>query len=121
VAPVKWLPVMATVSPPAALPAFGVTADTDGAGPAVKVKLGPPEDVPLGVTTLMVTVPGDSAGVTARTSVSDRTVNDAALVPPKSTSLAPVKPVPVMVTVSPPAVLPEEGLSEVTLGADASV
>jgi hypothetical protein len=37
-APVKWLPLTATMVPPAALPAVGVTAVTDGAVAALKVK-----------------------------------------------------------------------------------
>ena len=40
----------------------------------------------------------------------------AAVVEPNLTPVAPVKPVPVMVTVVPPAVVPEVGLMPVTVG-----
>ena len=51
--------------------------------------------------------------------VSDMTVIVAALVLPNPTSVAPVKPVPVMVTVSPPVEDPESGDIDVTAGASA--
>ena len=47
--------------------------------------------------------------------VSESTVNEAAVVP-KSTAVAVVKPVPVMVTEVPPAVGPELGATETTVG-----
>ena len=46
------------------------------------------------------------------------TVIVAALVLPKSTSVAPVKPVPVMVTVSPPVADPESGDIDVNDGGE---
>ncbi len=49
--------------------------------------------------------------------VSESTVKVAAGVEPKSTAVAPVKSVPVMVTVVPPAVGPAVGLTAVTVGA----
>ena len=45
----------------------------------------------------------------------------AAVVEPNLTPVAPVKPVPVMVTVVPPAVVPEVGLMPVTVGAGGGV
>jgi hypothetical protein len=48
--------------------------------------------------------------------VSESTVIAAALAPPKLTPLAPVKPLPVMITVMPPAVLPVAGLTVFTTG-----
>jgi hypothetical protein len=45
-------------------------------------------------------------------------MNDAAGTEPKLTAVAPVKPVPVMVTVSPPSVVPVIGDTAVTTGAD---
>lgn len=51
-------------------------------------------------------VPG---GVTAVIRVSETTLKDAAALVPKRTALAPVKPVPVTVTLVPPAVGPEVG------------
>jgi hypothetical protein len=44
-----------------------------------------------------------------------------AVVVPKSTAVAPVRLVPVMVTEEPPAVEPEAGLTPVTVGADTKV
>lgn len=67
------------------------------------------------------TVPADSAGLTAVIDVSLFTVSDLAAVVPKSTPVAPVKPVPVMVTEVPPAVDPDDGLTPVTVGADGAV
>ena len=49
------------------------------------------------------------------------TVNDAAAVAPKLTAVAPVKPVPVIVTEVPPAVGPLVGLTLVTVGAARNV
>jgi hypothetical protein len=54
-------------------------------------------------------------------SVSETTVKDAAGVAPKSTALAPVKPVPVMVTGVPPAIGPALGATELTVGAATKV
>jgi len=53
--------------------------------------------------------------------VAEVTTNDAAAVVPKLTPVAPVKFVPVTVTLVPPAVVPEVGLTLVTVGADAAV
>jgi hypothetical protein len=54
-------------------------------------------------------------------SVSETTLNEAAGVAPKLTTVAPVKLVPVIVTVVPPAVGPEFGATEVTVGAATKV
>jgi hypothetical protein len=48
--------------------------------------------------------------------VSLTTVKFASATPPKVTPLAPVKPVPVMVTLVPPSVLPLAGVTLVTIG-----
>ena len=48
--------------------------------------------------------------------VAFTTVKLDAAVPPNVTAVAPVKPVPAMVTVLPPAVGPEPGLTEVIVG-----
>ena len=53
--------------------------------------------------------------------VSFTTVKFVAAVVPKSTAVAPVKPVPVIVTDVPPAVEPLVGLMPVTVGAAAAV
>ncbi|GAA2344866.1 hypothetical protein Scani_33490 [Streptomyces caniferus] len=52
--------------------------------------------------------------------VSEMTVNEGACVAPNRTAVAPVKPVPVTVTVVPPAVEPEVGETELTAGVAAA-
>jgi hypothetical protein len=54
--------------------------------------------VPAGLVTWTSTMPGGSEGAVACFSVSDTTMNDTAGCPPNPTTVAPVKPVPVMVT-----------------------
>lgn len=71
--------------------------------------------VPLAVVTRTCTVPAAPAGEVAAMVVDDVTENVAAA-PPKVTPDAPVKPVPVIVTGVPPAVLPVAGDSCVTVG-----
>ena len=70
--------------------------------------------------TVRSTVPAASAGEVAVIWVSLSTVKLWAGVLPKSTAVAPVKPMPVIVTVVPPAAGPEDGLTPVTVGASAS-
>ena len=53
-------------------------------------------------------------------SVLDTTVKLVARTAPKATLVAPLNPLPVMVTVVPPAVGPEFGVTAVTDGADAT-
>ena len=69
----------------------------------------------------MFTTPAGCAGATAVIFVFETTVKLAAATLPKVTPVAPVKLVPVMVTEVPPAVLPEVGLSAVTVGTAAAV
>jgi len=59
------------------------------------------------------------AGETAVISVEETTVKLVAATPPKRTLVAPVKFVPVMVTVVPPVLGPEVGETLVTVGAPA--
>ena len=66
----------------------------------------------------MSTVPAEWAGATAVIEVDDITEKLVAGVPAKVTPVVPVKLVPVMVTVVPPPVLPEVGLTAVTVGTD---
>ena len=73
-------------------------------------------DVPPGVVTVTSTVPVP-AGLSAVIVVSLTTVKFVAAVVPKSTAVAPVKPVPVIVTDVPPAAGPLVGLRPVTVGA----
>ncbi len=72
--------------------------------------------MPPGVVTVTSTTP-EPAGLSAVTLVALTTVRLVAAVVPKSTTVAPVKPVPVMVTRVPPAAGPEVGLRAVTVGA----
>jgi hypothetical protein len=71
--------------------------------------------VPLEVVTLISTVPVP-AGDVAVMEVAEMTVKLAAVVAPKVTAVAPVKLVPVMVTVVPPVCGPAVGELEVTVG-----
>ena len=73
--------------------------------------------VPPGVVTSTLAVPTEPAGVVAVMVVAFTTVTAVAAVPPMVTVVAPVKPVPVIVTDCPPASGPDDGLTEVTVGA----
>jgi len=73
--------------------------------------------VPPGVVTVTLTVPALSAGEVAVIDVAELTVKLVAAVLPKSTTVAPVKFVPVIVTLVPPWVVPEVGEIPVTVGA----
>ncbi len=108
VAAVKSVPVMVTEVPPAVGPAFGTTEPTVG---SMKVNWSAEEvaEVPPAVVTVMSTVPAALGGEVAVIWLSESTVKVVAAVVPKSTAVAVVKPVPVMVTVVPPAVGPELG------------
>ena len=65
---------------------------------------------------MMSRVPADCAGATATIFVLDFRANVAAT-EPKRTVVAPVNPVPVIVTEVPPAVGPDDGEIAVTFGA----
>ncbi|BCK66145.1 hypothetical protein Srufu_000980 [Streptomyces libani subsp. rufus] len=71
--------------------------------------------VPQGVVTVTCTVPLPT-GLVAVIWVSELTTKDAACVAPKRTAVAPVKPLPVTVTAVPPAVEPDVGETDVTVG-----
>ena len=75
--------------------------------------------VPPAVVTRTLTVPAVPAGAVAVIEVALLTVKLVAAVTPKVTPVAPVKSVPVSVTTVPPAVLPELGVTAVTVGAAA--
>jgi len=72
--------------------------------------------VPPGVVTVTSTVPAPRAGETAVTSVALTTVKLVAAVVRKATEVAPVRLVPVIVTVVPPATGPAVGEMAVTVG-----
>jgi hypothetical protein len=118
----KPVPLMVTLVPPAAGPVSGLTAVTVGLLPVlpvlVYVKSSEDEvvDVPAVVITVTSTVPVP-AGEEAVTEVGLTTVTPVACTEPKST-VAPVKnPVPLIVTLVPPAAGPLSGLTAVTVGA----
>jgi hypothetical protein len=72
--------------------------------------------VPPAVVTVMSTVPADSAGAFAVILLELLTVKVLAAVPPKLMAVAPVNPAPLIVTLVPPAVGPDAGLTLVTEG-----
>ena len=72
--------------------------------------------VPPGVVTSTLAVPALPAGVVAVIEVELTTVKLGTVAPPIVTAVAPVKPVPVMVTDCPPASGPDDGLIAVTSG-----
>lgn len=72
-------------------------------------------DVPPGVVTVTLTVP-DPAGAVAVISVAETTDTPVAAAVPKLTVAPATNPVPVTVTMVPPAVTPPIGLSPVTAG-----
>ena len=63
-----------------------------------------------------MTVPADSAGDVAVMEVAELTVTAVAVMVPNITVAEEVKPVPMMVTEVPPAVLPLAGVIDVTVG-----
>ena len=73
--------------------------------------------VPLGVVTKTLAVPAVPAGVVAVMIVELNTVTLVAVTPSIVTAVAPVKSVPVMVMVVPPAIKPLVGEIVVTVGA----
>ena len=117
VTPAKFVPVMDTFVAPATGPMLGAIAVTVG-GLSEKVKRSaePVALVPLGVVTVTSTIPLPG-GEIALIEVALLTVNEDAAIDPKLTAVAPVKPVPVMVTLVPPAAGPVFGFTPVTDGA----
>ena len=75
--------------------------------------------VPPGVITATSTAPAACAGVVAVMVFALTTVKLVAATPPNVTAVAPVKLVPVIVTLVPPATGPEPWLTLVTVGAAA--
>ena len=115
VAPVNSVPVIVTVVPPA--DGTGGRGEGGDGRQALELELRPPEvTVPPGV------VIGDwhcarrVGRVLALMVVAPVTVNDVATVVPNLTAVAPVKLVPVMVTVVPPAMGPAVGVKLVMVG-----
>ncbi len=73
-------------------------------------------EVPPTVVTVRSTVPVPAGAVAVR-EVAETTVKEVAAAVPKLTAVAPVRLVPVTVTLVPPAVGPLVGLTAVTVGA----
>ena len=73
--------------------------------------------MPPGVVTETLFAPATCDGVTAVTVVVSSTVTPVASLVPSRTAVAPVRFVPVMVIVVPPAVGPRFGVTAVTVGA----
>src|SRR5712692_7003710 len=121
VAPVKLLPLMMTDVPPLSGPLFGLMLLIHGdggvgvGGTNSKRSAADASLAPLGVATTMSTFPVPE-GETALIVSSRLTTNDVALEAPKWTAVAPVNPVPRMVTVVPPAVEPWLGETLTTVG-----
>ena len=115
-APIRLVPVMTTLAPPAAKPVAGEIALTVGAARYVNWSAALVALVPPGVVILTSTVPVP-AGAVAVICVALRTVMPVAAVAPKVTAVVPVKFVPEMVTLVPPVVGPEVGEILVTVGA----
>ena len=123
VAPVNPVPVIVTGVPPAAGPLFGLTPVTVGAADSggVREPIGGRGGRRPGRSDY-----GHVHGAGARWAVGrDRGVVDhgrrpSPAVVPKSTAVAPVNPVPVIVTEVPPAAGPLSGLMPVTVGAGAT-
>jgi hypothetical protein len=116
VAPVNPVPVIVTTVPPASGPALGRTAVTAGTAAYVKWSAELVAEVPPGVVTVTSTVPAEPAGEVAVMLVSLTTVTSMAAWVPKLIAVAPVKPVPVMVTDVPPTSGPALGATAVTVG-----
>ena len=106
VAVLKPVPVIVTEVPPASEPAAGLTPVTVGAAMAVNWSAAEVVETPPGLVTVMSTVPAGTAGLAAVICVAETTVKLLAANVPKSTTVVPLKPVPVMVTDVPPAAWP---------------
>jgi hypothetical protein len=74
-------------------------------------------EMPPGVVMVMSTVPAVPAGLVALIWLAELTVKLEAALLPKSTAVAPLRLVPVMVTTVPPMLVPEVGLMPLTTGA----
>jgi hypothetical protein len=108
----RFCPVIVTDMPPAVVPEVGLIEVRTGG--ATKLKLSE-LFVPLVVVILSGTVPATLAGVITPTEVSLMDVIVPGVVP-KFTLVVPARPLPVIVTVSPPAVEPVVGVTTVATG-----
>src|SRR5439155_866517 len=113
----KFVPVIVTVVPPAVVPDGGAIEVTVGAGPAYVKPLVNVADCVSGLVTVTLAAPAACGGVVAVIVVAVVTVTPVAAVPPIVTVAPVTKFVPVIVTPVPPAVEPDGGAMEVTVGA----
>jgi hypothetical protein len=111
------LPVIVTDVPPFRGPEDGLTPVTAGTESYAKRSEDPVRDVPPGVMTVTSTVPAAWGGEVAVIEVDELTVNDAAALAPNLTAVAPLRLLPLTVTVVPPATGPAAGLTPLTAGA----
>ena len=102
--------------PPLRGPEAGLSEVIVGAATNVNWSNEPVTSVPPAEVTVTSTTPGVVAGVVAAIDVSPAMVNAAAGTPPNETAVAPLKPVPVIVTVVPPAAGPAATEMPVTRG-----
>lgn len=120
----KPVPVIVTIDPPLVEPDAGAMAAIAGGALTGTSNVNPPARrllCPSGFVTTMSAAPAPWAGVVAVIVVEVATAAPEAGVPPIETVAPAVKPVPVMVTLSPPDVGPEPGEIPVTVGAAAGV
>jgi len=110
VAPVKPVPVIITLVPPAIGPVEGVMLVKVGCGTIYVYAPVPPVAVPFGVVITTFTAPAAWEGVVTETAVLLITVRPVAVEPPIITADAPAKPVPIIVTSVPPAIGPVDGV-----------
>ena len=113
----KLVPVIVMAVPPAVGPELGLTAVTVG-GETRYANSSPgfgALDCPLTVTMTSAT-PAGCAGVVALICVALTTLTPVAADPPTVAVAPAAKPVPVIVIGVPPAVVPEAGLTAVTVG-----
>ena len=115
-APVKFVPTIVIVVPPAAGPLDGLTLATVGAVLPVYVNAAVAVAEPPAVVTTTFCAP-DPEGVVAVSVVEFTTVKPVAGTPPMVTLLAPVKLVPTIVNEVPPSAGPVFGLTLAIVGA----
>src|SRR6202521_2136288 len=119
VAPVKPVPVIVTGVAPVVGPLLTLRPVTVGRGGALKVNWSAgafTTEVPPGVVTVTSTVAAASAGEVMEIEVEELTTRPVPAVVPNLTTVAPVKPVPVIVTGVAPMVGPLLTLRLVTVG-----
>jgi hypothetical protein len=112
--PEKPVPVIVTMAPPTAVPLAGDIPVTVGGEMKLNLSAVPMAEGPARLTTVTSTMPGLPAGLVAVIWVSDTTVMAGALTVPNWTLAAPRNPLPVIVTLFPPAAVPTAGEIPVT-------